>query len=126
MKPFARTERIGREIQEVLGHLLVTEVRDPRVQGAVVTRVQVTADMSLARVYVRPLQGDEQGRQELMKGLGACKGFLRRGVGRRVHLLRVPVLEFHYDEVPDQVARVSYLLSHLPEPEADGGSDGGG
>ncbi|MBP7125068.1 30S ribosome-binding factor RbfA [Myxococcota bacterium] len=123
MKPFARTERIGREIQEVLGNLLVIEVRDPRVRGAVVTRVQVTADMSLARVYVRPLQGDDQGRIELMKGLAACKGFLRGEVGRRVRLLRVPALEFHYDEVPDQVARVTDLLSHLPVPAEGGGPD---
>lgn len=120
MKPFARAERIGREIQEVLGSLLVVEVMDPRVRGAVVTRVKVTADMSLARVYVRPLQGDDQGRQELMKGLQACRGFLRREVGQRVHLLRVPTLEFHYDEVPDQAARVADLLEHLPRPAGEG------
>jgi len=116
MKPYKRTDRIGSEIREVLGMLFVSEVEDPRVRMGVVTGVKVTADMSLCRVYVRSLQGDEQGRAELMAGLQKCQAWLRRELAHRVRLLRMPKLEFHYDDVPDQASRVENLLMQLPKP----------
>ena len=117
MKPFKRTDRIASEIREALGLLFVSEVEDPRVRMGVVTNIKVTPDMSLCRVYVRSLQGgDEQSRTELLEGLQKSASFLRRELAHRVRLLRMPKLEFFYDDVPDTASRVEELLMRLPKP----------
>jgi len=116
MKPFKRTDRIASEIRGALGMLIVSEIEDPRVRMGVVTGVTVTADMSLCRVYVRSIQGDPQGRAELLAGLQKSSAFLRRELAHRVTMLRMPKLEFYYDDVPDQAARVEELLFRLPKP----------
>lgn len=114
MKSFKRTDRVGSLIRDALSELFLFEVQDPRVKQAVVTQVKVTPDFSLARVYVRSLQGsDAQGRQELLLGLGKCKGFLRSALGKKIDLLRIPVLEFFFDETPDEAARIEVMLAQL-------------
>lgn len=116
MKTYKRTDRISKLLRQALSETLLRSVRDPRIQNAVVTDVKVTADMSIARVYVRTL--DEAREQEdLLRGFRACAGFLRGELGRNVHLLRVPRLEFFYDEVPDQAAAVEALLDQLRRDE---------
>jgi ribosome-binding factor A len=123
MKPFKRTDRIASEIRAALATLFLCEVGDPRVRLGVVTGVKVTADMGLCRVYVRSLQSDAQGRAELLAGLDQCSSFLRRELSRRVRLLRTPRLEFHYDELQDQAARVEELMRTLPPPAKDSGQE---
>lgn len=116
MKPFKRTDRIASEIRGALAMLILSEIEDPRVRMGVVTGVKVTADMSLCRVYVRSIQGDAQGKAELLAGLQKSSAFLRRELAQRVSMLRMPKLEFYYDDVPDQAARVEELLFHIPKP----------
>jgi ribosome-binding factor A len=115
MRSYARTDRVASLIKDELGGLIVNEVGDPRVHSCVITAVKVTADMSIARVYVRSLVSDEQGqaRQELLKGLGKAAGFLRAQLGHRVRLQRTPTLEFFYDDTPDEAARVEAILAKL-------------
>lgn len=112
MKTSHRMDRVGSLLKEALSEVILFHVRDPRVQGVVVTRVHVTADLSLCRVYVRTL-AEGEARAGAMKGLRACAGFLRREVGSRVRLLRMPRLEFHYDDLPEQVAAVEALIEKV-------------
>jgi ribosome-binding factor A len=123
MKPFKRTDRIASEIRSALAMLIVSEIEDPRGRMGVVTGVKVTADMSLCRVYVRSIQGDEQGKAELLAGLQKSSAFLRRELAHRVSMLRMPRLEFFYDDVPDQAARVEELLFRLPKPAEGAGGE---
>lgn len=120
MRSYKRTDRIASLIKQAMSELFLFEVRDPRVRTAVVTHVFVTADMGLARVYVRPIAGaDQQGRKELMAGLNKSKAFLRGALCKRVQLMRAPQLEFFFDEVPDEVARIDELLANLDKPAQD-------
>ena len=119
MRSYKRTDRVASLIREAIAQLMVTDVRDPRVRESVVTHVMVTADLAIARIYVRSLVSDPQGEQELLKGLGRASGFLRAELGRRVHLARIPTLEFYYDETPDEAAHVDEIMAHLPEPAKD-------
>ncbi len=112
MKAFRRTDRVASLLKETLSELLLFSVRDPRVQGVVVTRVHVTADLALCRVYVRTLR-EGAARAEVMDGLRACAGFLRHEVDARVRLLRTPRLEFFHDDLPEQVAAVEALIEKV-------------
>lgn len=120
MRSYKRTDRLAALIKQAMAELFLFEVCDPRVHSAVVTHVFVTSDMGLARVYVRPIAGaDEQGRHELMAGLNRSKSFLRGALGKRVRLMRVPQLEFFFDDVPDEVARIDQIMAELPKPTQD-------
>lgn len=113
MQSFKRTDRVASLIQETLSSLLLTEVRDPRVKMVTITHVRVTPDMGLARINVRAIDDSADSRKKLMAGLESSKSYLRKALGERIRLLRVPRLEFFYDEFPDEVARVEQILYSL-------------
>jgi ribosome-binding factor A len=112
MRSFERTKRVESLLKEAISEVLLFSVSDPRLQGVVVTRVFVTKDLSLCRVYFRHYTLT---RDEVMEGFQACKGFLRREVGHKVRLLRIPDLEFFYDDLPDKVSEIEALLEKVKD-----------
>jgi len=95
-----------------VSELLLREVGDPRVKGCHLTRVEMNADLSIARISWRPTPGGP-GAAEVVAGLRAAAGFLRREVGRGLRLRHVPELVFRLDEMPDEEARLEALLAGL-------------
>ncbi len=88
VKPEQIQSQLTRVISDAIGGL-----RDPRVPMIVtVERVTVTADYSLARVYVSAMTGDME---DLLDALRGARGYLQRQVADHVKLRRTPVLEFH-------------------------------
>lgn len=109
-----RIDRVASLLKEVLSELLLFEVRDPRLRGVVVTRVQVTKDLSLCRVYYRCIEDEGA---DVLGGLKASAGFLRREMGQRVRLLRTPELQFFKDDLPEKVAKVEALIEKVSKGE---------
>jgi len=77
--------------------MLAREVHDPGIGFLTVTRVQVSPDLQLARVYYTTM-GSELQRRETAKALNRAAPFLRHQIGQRLRLRRVPVLEFFFDK----------------------------
>lgn len=112
-----RAVRVAGRVQAELAGL-VRDLRDPRVVGVAVTRVEMTDDLQLARIYVRRELGDasdEADRQKLLKGLDAASGRLRRDVARAVSLRYAPNLKFFYDEGLEAANRVEELLKEIED-----------
>jgi len=103
---------VGEEIRHEIGDLLVREVKDPGLGFLTITRVQVTADLQLARIYYTQM-GDEAARRETRRALERATPFLRRALGRRVRLRRVPALTFHFDESIANQERIERILLDL-------------
>jgi ribosome-binding factor A len=109
-----RATRVATRLKEELATLLVTEVRDPRLAGVLVTRVEMPDDLRGARVYVRLLEGGDEARQkEALTGLGRASGMLRREVAERVGLKFAPELRFYYDAAQEKVDRIESLLDEV-------------
>ncbi len=106
-------------MQAELAALLLHEVRDPRVAGAIVSDVRVTPDLKIARVYVRHL-AVEPDRTGIMAGLQRAGAFLRAKLGERLDLRWVPELRFEYDQLVDDAARIERLLAENASDESDG------
>ena len=70
--------------------MLARDVYDPGIGFVTITRVQVTPDLQIARVYYTVL-GDEKARRTTERALGRAAAFLRRQIGSRLRLKRVPV-----------------------------------
>lgn len=100
--------------------LLRSEIKDPRVSDVTVTGVDVTPDLSFARVYVTTLRPVEA-RPEIAAGLNAARPFLRTAIGKRIRVRKVPDLVFEWDESLDRARRIEELLARIRDnpPPAD-------
>jgi ribosome-binding factor A len=109
-----RTIQIGDEIQRILGEVIQTEMKDPRVGFVTVTGVTVTPDLLRANVRVSIL-GDDDQRKATMQVLERAKGFLRRRVGDELTLRQVPELRLHLDTSLDHAMHIGKLLHEIEE-----------
>ena len=126
--PSNRIGRINEEIQRELS-ALIPRLKDPRVSGGgmlSITRVDATADLRYAKVYVSVL--NKEGEREVLRGLKSASGFLRRELGSALGLRYTPELVFQGDDSIARGARVLEVLRHVeyaPEPEGETSSEGG-
>ncbi len=107
-----RVDRVADQVRAELAELLQREVKDPRVRLASVARVELSADLSHARVFLSILGAEEQ-RQECLQALQHGAGFLRRRLGERMRLRTVPHLHLELDRGAEAGQRISDLLDEL-------------
>ena len=123
-----RPDRVGDQIRQEISELLSRgAVHDPGIGFITLTRVQVSADLQVARVYYTSM-GDPTARRETEKALDRATPVFRRQVGSRLNLRRVPELEFRFDESIGHQDRIEQILRDLHEEEArrTHGDDGDG
>jgi ribosome-binding factor A len=107
-----RVERIAEQIREELSQMLATEVSDPGVGLVTLTRVKVTADLSLARVYWTAL-GDAKERERTAKALNRTVPYLRHLLSQRLTLRRAPEVKFQFDESVAAQDRIEQIIQEL-------------
>jgi ribosome-binding factor A len=122
MPPNRRTIRINQLLREELSRLVQVEIKDPRVRSVTITRVDVTQDLSYADVYVRTLTEDAPV-EEAISGLESAEGFIRRRLGRELHLRRIPDFRFSADRALEHVQRIESLLDEALGEHADDAGD---
>ena len=116
MSQGSRPERVADQIRAELATLIAREVHDPGIGFLTLTRVQMTPDLQLARVYYTTLAtggGDASARADAANALDRAAPFLRRRIGQTLRLRRTPVLEFHYDESIAGQDRIERLLNEI-------------
>ncbi len=97
--------------------MLAREVHDPGIGFVTITRVHVSPDLQVARVFYTSL-GSEAERKATDKALHRAAPFLRHQVGRRLRLRRAPSIEFQFDKAVEHEERVERLLREIHETEA--------
>jgi ribosome-binding factor A len=112
-----RVERVAEQIREEVSQILSTEVADPGVGLVTVTRVKVTPDLSLARVYWT-IMGDAAQRKQTTKALARAAGFVRHLLSERLTLRRSPEVQFLFDQSVAAQDRVEQILYELKQEEA--------
>jgi ribosome-binding factor A len=112
MSQGSRPERVGEEIREELSRALVREVHDPGIGFVTLTRVKVSPDLQVARIFYTSI-GDEKARRETKRALERATPFLRRLIAAAVRLRRVPELHFQYDHGVEHQDRVERILMDL-------------
>lgn len=111
-----RVGRVGEQIKKELSLILQTEIKDPRVGFITVTGVDVTNDLSQAKVYLSVLGNDEQ-QEDTLHALAKAQGFIRGELGKRIRLRHVPELLFRFDTSIDYGSRIETLLKELNRGE---------
>lgn len=116
---FSRSERVAEQIRRDVVDLL-RQVKDPRVAQflplVTITDVEITADYTHAKVFYTSLAEAERGK-EIARGLAHAAGFLRRELGRRLHIHHIPELHFIYDASVERGTRLSQLIDAAVESD---------
>lgn len=108
-REFARKLRVGAELQRTLNELLTTGVKDPRLEGVRVSEVEVSGDLSVAKVYYATLHPDDDF-DEIDRAFDKARGFLRSRAGRVLRLRRVPELRFQHDLSAERGLELTRLI----------------
>jgi len=108
----SRPERVADQLRGELASLLAREVHDPGIGFVTLTRVQVSPDLQLARVFYTSL-GDDKARTATRRALERAAPFLRRQIGARLRLKRTPELTFLYDDSIAGQDRIEQILNEL-------------
>jgi len=112
-----RVGRVGEQIKKELSQILQTELKDPRIGFVTVTGVEVTNDLSQAKVYLSVLGSEEQ-KEETLKALAKGQGFIRSELGRRVRLRYTPELIFKFDTSIEYGSHIEKLLAQINREES--------
>jgi ribosome-binding factor A len=115
-REFSRNQRLGNEVLRTLNELLHFETKDPRLKLVSLTSLDLSRDLSVARVYFSMLDpnGDPEPVQE---GLDRASGFLRSRLGRAVKIRHVPELRFSHDNSAAEAQRISGLIDDALESD---------
>lgn len=111
-----RPIRVGELIQAELAHLLLRDLKDPRLGMATVSRVEVSADLRYARVYISRM-GNEAEQQATLDGFQRATGFIRGQLGKRLKLRYIPQLTFELDTAIAYGVKISKILHDLASPD---------
>jgi ribosome-binding factor A len=112
-----RVLKAAEAIREVVSMAILTDLRDPRIQGVTVTHVEVSGDMRLAKVHVS-IMGSEAIQKLCLKGLQSSAGFLQQKISKRIDTRYTPVIKFELDMgVKKSIAVAKTLHDVLPESE---------
>ena len=114
-RDFNRADRVASVLQRELAVLIRDELKDPRVTGVSVSEVEVSRDLSHARVYV--LLAADSDRQAVMAGLNQAAGFLRARLKPMLKMRIIPQLRFLEDDSVDRGEHIDQLLARLNKPE---------
>ena len=120
--PSTRPSRVGDQLREEIAELLARQVHDPGIGFLTITQVKVSPDLQVARVYYTTL-GDDKARRESAKALGRATPFLRRQIGSRLRLKRVPSLEFFFDESIERGDRIERILHEISAERVESPGD---
>ena len=107
-KGFQRSDRVAEQVRRDLADLIRSELKDPRVGMISLTAVELTPDYAHAKVFFTTL--DTGHLEEVERGLKRAAGFLRRELGRRIHIHTLPELHFVYDNSLERGASMSLLI----------------
>ena len=105
---FQRSDRVAEQVRRDLADLIRTELKDPRVGMISLTAVELTPDYAHAKVFFTTLNGEHL--DEIERGLKRAGGFLRRELGRRIHIHTLPELHFVYDNSLERGSNLSQLI----------------
>ena len=107
-----RSKKIASEIKENLSWLIEHKLRDPQKGFITITRVRMSADLKIARVYYSVL-GPDEAREMSGQALKRSAAFLKRELGGRVRLRYLPELRFFYDDSLEYSERIAELLTMI-------------
>jgi ribosome-binding factor A len=119
-----RSERVADLIQKEISQMLVKSIKDPRIGFVTITKVTVSEDFRLAKVYFS-VAGTLEERERSMKGLDSAKGYVRKELGRRIRLRYTPEIMFQFDPSIEYAIHMEELIQSIHQEKGPDGNEEG-
>jgi len=117
-RDFKRSERVAGQLRRDLAKLIQQEIKDPEVGFVSLSDVEVTRDLSHAKVFITVF--DPEKAQESLKALRRAATFLRLRLGQELRLRHVPELHFVHDDSVEKGSHIDELISKALNADRDG------
>jgi len=111
---YKRSHRVGEAIHKEISQILGRGLKDPRIGFVTLTAVDVTADLSIAKIYYTVI-GDEKVRRDTARGLEKAAPFIRRELAQQLRMRHTPSLVFKYDTSIEYGNRIDALLKDIAD-----------
>ena len=108
-KDFKRSERVAGQLRRDLARLIQQEVKDPEVGFVSLSDVEVTRDLSHAKVFITVFEPEKA--KESLKALRRASTFLRLRLSQELRLRHVPELHFVHDDSVERGSHIDELIS---------------
>jgi ribosome-binding factor A len=118
-----RVLKAAEAIREVVGMAILADLKDPRIEGVTVTRVEVTPDMREAKVYVS-IMGSDAAQRTCLHGLQSAAGFLQQKIAKRIDTRYTPRLRFELDMGVKKSIAIARMLDDVLPPTDDDAAAG--
>ncbi|QRN86311.1 30S ribosome-binding factor RbfA [Clostridia bacterium] len=112
-----RARRVSEEIKKEVAKIIRDNVKDPRVGFVTITSVDLSGDLSVAKIYFS-VMGEQNTIDETVAALESAKGYIRREISQRIKLRHVPEIHFLYDHSIEQGTHIDALLEKIKQGEA--------
>lgn len=109
-REYARTDRVGQQIQKEIAVILMREIKDPRLSMTTVSAVEVTRDLAYAKVFVTFFNDKEEEIKASLEVLTEAEGYIRSLLAKRLRARIMPHLRFVYDKSMVEGVRMSALV----------------
>lgn len=119
---FKRSHRVGEMILKEISDVFSKGLKDPRIGFVTLTSVDVTSDLSIAKIYYTVI-GDDSARTSTATGLEKAKPYIRRQLAQRLRMRHVPELIFKYDKSIDYGNHIDSLLKEIEDERSDDQGD---
>lgn len=114
-----RTNRIAEEIKKEISLIIQREMKDPRIDGLIsITEVDVTNDLSYAKIYVTCYAAKEK-QKEVLQVLKNASGYFRSELGKRIKLRTIPELIFEFDTSLEYGNKINSILADLKKEQEE-------
>ena len=107
-----RTKQLDELFRQEIAEIVSREVADPRIGFATITDVETSPDLRHAQVWVSVI-GQPKERDTTIEALGRAMPFVRRELGHRLRLKRIPELHVRLDDTAERGTRVLRLLHEI-------------
>ena len=97
-KPYKRSKRVSDNIKREIAHIFQFDVNDPRLKSIVVTREDLSDDLSNAKVYISRYLGNIDLDESFEKALNKSKNYIRKKLASNMNLKKLPRIEFYLED----------------------------
>jgi ribosome-binding factor A len=125
-KEFSRVDRLSQHIKKEMAVILQREIKDPRLHSMItVSDVEVSRDLSHAKVFVTFLGMDDSKVEDNLKILNDAAGFVRSLIGKRIQTRIVPNIRFAFDQSLNEGIRMASLVASVRQEDERKRKDAG-
>lgn len=118
MREIKRSSRVADVIQKEISQMLLESIKDPRIGFVTITRVEVSDDCRIAKIYFS-VAGTVTDRESSIKGLESAKGFVRKELAKRIHMKYIPEIMFKFDPSIEYSIHISEVIQQTKRERKD-------